>query len=147
MDSSAEPEPLNRDGFEAFSRRAADSTPVVMLNLLEFVPDGGRERYEEYGAAVAPLLEKVGGRIVFMGATAAPLLGEGAWDLVVLVEYPSRQAFLDMVGSAEYQAIGHLRTEALARGELHPLDAAPSGPRSNHPRVAGSAGPSPFPGE
>ena len=44
----------------------------------------------------------------------------GTWS--ILVEYPTRQAFLDMVGSAEYQAIGHLRTEALARGELHPMD-------------------------
>ena len=29
-----------------------------------------------------------------------------------------------MIGSAEYQAIAHLRTEALARAELHPLDSA-----------------------
>lgn len=55
---------------------------------------------------------------------ASVLLGEDSWDLVVLVEYPSRQAFLDMIGSAEYQAIGHLRAEALARGELHPMDPA-----------------------
>jgi hypothetical protein len=27
-----------------------------------------------------------------------------------------------MLGSEEYQAIAHLRTEALAEGELHPLD-------------------------
>ena len=32
----------------------------------------------EYGAAVAPSLEKVGGRIVWAGEPAAPLLGEGA---------------------------------------------------------------------
>jgi uncharacterized protein (DUF1330 family) len=95
-----------------------------MLNLLAFQPDGGRERYEEYGAAVAPLLEKAGGRIVFVGAPAAALLGEGSWDLVVLVEYPTRQAFLDMIGSAEYQAIAHLRSEALVKGELHPMDPA-----------------------
>jgi hypothetical protein len=38
--------------------------------------------------------------------------------------YPSRQAFLDMIGSAEYEAIGYLRTEALVRGELHPMDPA-----------------------
>jgi hypothetical protein len=33
-----------------------------------------------------------------------------------------------MVGSAEYQAIAHLRTEALTRGELHPMDPAPAVP-------------------
>ncbi len=128
MDASVDPEPLNKDGFAVFAGRAGDGTPVVMLNLLAFEPDGGRERYEEYGEAVAPLLAKVGGRIVFMGAPAPPLLGDGPWDLVVLVEYPTRQAFLDMVGSPEYQAIGHLRTEALSRGELHPMDPAPAGP-------------------
>jgi uncharacterized protein (DUF1330 family) len=128
MDASAEAEPLNKEGFAAFSERAAEDTPVVMLNLLAFQPDGGRQRYEEYGAAVAPLLEKAGGRIVFLGQPAAPLLGDGSWDLVVLVEYPTRRSFLEMIGSAEYQAIAHLRSEALVRGELHPMDPAPELP-------------------
>ncbi|MSO41940.1 MAG: DUF1330 domain-containing protein [Solirubrobacterales bacterium] len=93
-----------------------------MLNLLEFVPDGGAERYAEYGEAVAPLLERVSGRPVYAGSPDGVLIGEGGWDLVVLVEYPTRQAFMDMVSSPEYQEIGHLRTEALARAELHPMD-------------------------
>jgi uncharacterized protein (DUF1330 family) len=124
MEASAQPERLNDEGFAAFGARAGDGTPVTMLNLLAFEPDGGRERYEEYGAAVAPLLERAGGRIAYMGDPAAALLGEDSWDLVILVEYPTRQAFLEMVASPEYLAIGHLRTEALARGELHPLDTA-----------------------
>jgi uncharacterized protein (DUF1330 family) len=124
MNASTEPERPNQDGFAAFAARAGDGTPVVMLNLLAFRPEGGRERYEEYGAAVAPLLEKAGGRIVWFGASAKALLGEGSWDLVVLVEYPTRQAFLDMVGSEEYRAIEHLRSEALTKGELHPMDQA-----------------------
>lgn len=124
MDASTQPERPNQEGFAAFAARAGDGTPVVMLNLLAFRPEGGRERYEEYGAAVAPLLEKVGGRIVWFGAPAGPLLGDGSWDLVVLVEYPTRQAFLDMVGSEKYRAIEHLRSEALVKGELHPMDAA-----------------------
>jgi uncharacterized protein (DUF1330 family) len=123
-DSSSQPERLNQEGFARFAERAAEDAPVVMLNLLAFQSEGGRERYEEYGEAVAPLLEKAGGRIVFIGDPASALLGEGSWDLVVLVEYPTRQAFLEMVGSPEYLAIGHLRTEALTRGELHPMDPA-----------------------
>lgn len=126
MSSSAGPESPNDEGLGAFSERASDGMPVVMLNLLAFEPGGGQERYQEYGEAVAPLLEDVGGRIVFLGAPAPPLLGDESWDLVVLVEYPTRQAFLDMVGSAEYQAIAHLRTAALRRGELHPMDPAPA---------------------
>lgn len=124
MDASAQPERLNEEGFAAFLPRAGDGTPVTMLNLLAFEPDGGRERYEEYGTAVAPLLERAGGRIVYLGEPAPALLGEESWDLVVLVEYPTRQAFLDMLASPEYLAIGRLRTEALAKGELHPLDTA-----------------------
>jgi uncharacterized protein (DUF1330 family) len=116
------PERLNQEGFAAYASRAGDGRPVVMLNLLRFLPDGGRERYEEYGAAVAPLLEKVGGKVSFLGEAALPLLGDKPWDLVLLVEYPTRQAFLEMVGSEEYMAIAHLRTEALAEGELHPLE-------------------------
>jgi len=127
MSAPADAEPLNREGFSTFAGRAAEG-PVVMLNLLAFKPEGGQERYEEYGEAVAPLLEKAGGRIVFFGPPALALLGESSWDLVVLVEYPTRQAFLDMIGSPEYQAIGHLRTEALTKGELHPIDPAQGAP-------------------
>lgn len=123
MGTESQPEQVNQPGLAVFAARAEEG-PVVMLNLLAFKPDGGEERYMEYGAAVAPLLEKVGGRIVFAGAASPALIGEEGWDVVALVEYPSRQAFLDMVGSAEYQAISHLRTEALAKGELHPLDQA-----------------------
>ena len=122
MEANAQPERLNQEGFAAFHGRTAESSPIVMLNLLRFKPDGGQERYGEYGAAVAPLLERAGGRIVFAGDPATALLGDDSWDLVVLVEYPTRQAFLDMISSPEYEEIGHLRTEALTRGELHPMD-------------------------
>lgn len=119
------PEELHPEGFAVFSERAAEEGAVVMLNLLSFRPDGGRERYMEYGAAVAPLLEKAGARILYAGEAATALIGPGSWDLVLLVEYPTRQAFLNMTGSSEYQEIAHLRTEALLKGELHPMDSAP----------------------
>jgi uncharacterized protein (DUF1330 family) len=123
MTETPEPERLNQEGFAAFAARSAEDAPVVMLNLLRFKPDGGQKRYAEYGAAVTPLLEKAGARVVFLGESALPLLGEGRWDSVLLVEYPTGQAFLEMIASAEYQAIGHLRTEALEHGELHPMSA------------------------
>ncbi len=124
MTETPEPERLNQEGFAAFAARASEDVPVVMLNLLRFKPDGGEERYAEYGAAVTPLLEKAGGRAVFLGKSALPLLGEGRWDSVLLVEYPTGQAFLEMITSAEYEAIGYLRTEALEHGELHPMSTA-----------------------
>lgn len=116
------PELPNEAGFAAISERAGEDSVVTMLNLLEFKDEGGRERYAEYGEAVAPLLEAAGGRVVFAGEANSVLLGEDSWDMVLLVEYPNRKSFLEMIGSDDYRAIAHLRTEALARGELHPLD-------------------------
>jgi uncharacterized protein (DUF1330 family) len=121
MNSQSTPEPPSDQGFADLVNRA-DEGPVTMLNLLAFKPDGGQERYAEYGAAVLPLLEKAGGRLVFQGEASPVVLGGDSWDLVLLVEYPTRRAFLEMIQSPEYQEIAHLRTEALARGELHPLN-------------------------
>lgn len=117
-------ERLRPDGFEAFGERAAEG-PVVMLNLLKFEPDGGRERYREYGEATAPLLERVGGRLLTAYRPDPALIGDDfEWDLVALVEYPTRQAFLDMISSPEYQEITHIRTEALRAAALVPFDPA-----------------------
>lgn len=121
IDAQVAPEPPNEEGFADLTSRLDDGS-VTMLNLLAFKPDGGRERYLEYGAAVLPLLEKAGGHVVFQGQAAPVVLGNESWDLVLLVEYPTRRAFLEMIQSPDYQAIAHLRTEALAKGELHPLD-------------------------
>jgi uncharacterized protein (DUF1330 family) len=119
----ADPERINEAGIKRLLERAGDG-PVVMLNLLAFKPDGGAERYAEYAQAVAPLLEGVGGRVLFAGAAGEAVIGEAGWDVIALAEYPSRQAFLDMTSAPEYEAIAHLRTEALERSELHPMDPA-----------------------
>jgi uncharacterized protein (DUF1330 family) len=111
---------LNPVELQELTERAGEG-PVVMLNLLDFKPDGP-ERYAEYGAAVQPLLEKAGGRVIFAGGANAPLIGPSKWDLVLLVAYPTRGAFLEMISSPEYLEIAHLRTEALERSELHPLE-------------------------
>ena len=122
-------EQLDPAAFEEFLARSrgADDGPVVMLNLIALQPDGGFERYGLYGEAVAPILERIGGRLLFSGAGGAALIGsEQRWDLVLLVEYPSREAFLGMIGSPEYQAIAHLRTEAITASELRPLEPGPA---------------------
>ncbi len=120
-------EELNREGIADLAARAGEGTPVVMLNLLAFDGEAGRESYARYGEAVAPLLAGVGGELLYAGEPATPAIGEQRWDLVLLVRYPTRQAFLDMVGSPEYAEISHLRTEALKRSELHPLDTLQDG--------------------
>jgi uncharacterized protein (DUF1330 family) len=97
--------------------------PVTMLNLLRFKPDGGRESYNKYAKAIIPFLEKVGGEVLYLGDTSTPLVQPPSgndWDAVLLVTYPSRQAFSQMVADPEYQQITHLRTEALQAAVLQP---------------------------
>ena len=113
---------INDNALESLKRRAADG-PVTMLNLLKFKPGGGWAQYARYAAATAPLLEKAGGKVAHLGKAAEEVIGtDNDWDLVLLVTYPTRGAFLSMVGSEAYQAIAHLRAEALTRSALVALD-------------------------
>lgn len=101
--------------------RSGEAGPVVMLNLLKFEPDGGAESYRHYGEGVMPILASIGARLLWQGAPTSVVIGDDEadrWDAVVLVEYPSRQAFLDMVSSPEYQAIAGRRSQALVDSRL-----------------------------
>jgi hypothetical protein len=57
MSASLEPTP---EQVAALAARQADA-PVVMINLLQFKADGGRESYLRYMREVAPHLQRVGG--------------------------------------------------------------------------------------
>ena len=94
--------------------------PVVMLNLLRYRPDGGREEYAEYALKVQPFLAGVGGELIYAGECATALVAPEAhdWDMVALVRYPSPQAFLDMVFNEDYQQITGIRAHALEAAVL-----------------------------
>ncbi|WP_366921804.1 DUF1330 domain-containing protein [Metallumcola ferriviriculae] len=93
--------------------------PVVMLNLLKFKDDGGEEAYARYAAVVTKMITDLGGRIIFAGQTHELLTGEDRWDSVLLVEYPSRKDFLNMIRSEEYKRAHVHRQEALERAVLY----------------------------
>ena len=95
--------------------------PVVMLNLLRFKPDGGRESYAKYAAALRDTyLDKYGAEVLYAGNGSTALVAEDgqAWDAVLIVRYPSRTAFSKMVADPEYQQFTHFRTEALTEAVL-----------------------------
>jgi uncharacterized protein (DUF1330 family) len=100
--------------------------PVVMLNLLRFRDrsgDGGgsgRASYGRYGESVRSLLEAAGGRVLWQGRADSVVIGDDAdaWDAVILVEYPSRARFLDMVSQPSYREVSDHRTNALVDSRL-----------------------------
>ncbi len=104
---------------EDLLRNLPDTGPVVMVNLVrlrERSADGdgsGWDAYVRYSQGVSPLIKAHRATILWTG-TAEGLafgdLGEGRWDYVVLVRYPSRAAFLEMVTSPEY-ALANLHRE------------------------------------
>ena len=93
--------------------------PVVMLNLLRFKP-GGRPSYDEYARRIVPFVDEVGAEVVYFGDCSTQLVAPDAhrWDAVLLVRYPSREAFSRMVANPAYQEITALRTEALEEAVL-----------------------------
>ncbi|MDG4782356.1 DUF1330 domain-containing protein [Micromonospora sp. WMMD961] len=96
--------------------------PVVMLNLLRFA-DGGRKSYASYAAELRKtLLPRYGGEVIYAGAGGRALVAEDgqAWDAVLLVRYPSRQAFCAMVADPAYQQVTRLRAVALQEAVLQP---------------------------
>lgn len=111
----------------ALERLLADQSgePVTMLNLLRFRPDGGRERYEEYVAQTADVGARHGLQLAFAGVGERALVAEPGqeWDMVALVRYPDRRAFVEFVRDPDYRAVAHLRTEALLETVLQPLSA------------------------
>ena len=102
--------------------------PVVMLNLLNyrdlaepgFGVDGlsGREAYGVYGRKFAELNPRFGGEPIWMGRALNTIIGDEDWDVVILVRYPTRRQFLDMINDPDYQAISPIRAAALADSRL-----------------------------
>jgi uncharacterized protein (DUF1330 family) len=102
--------------------------PVVMLNLLRFKDEAdgidtgvsGAEAYARYGKGVQPFLERVGGRLLLAAAAQETFIGPEAreWDMVLMVEYPSRKAFLEMATDPDYLEVHRHRDAALADSRL-----------------------------
>ena len=117
------------DQLAAMAARDPDE-PVVMLNLLRYREqaeagcgvDGltGEEAYRRYGQAFGELNPRFGGEPFWMGRGGATLIGSSdeRWDIAILVRYPTRRQFVDMLNDEEYRAIAPMRAAALADSRL-----------------------------
>ncbi len=99
----------------------APGEPVVMINLLHFKEPDGVGHYRSYAQGVVTHLEAAGGRVLYSGSAKAFVIGDGErpwWDAILVVEYPSPDAFLKMVSDPDYLEVHTHREAALDRAEL-----------------------------
>ena len=127
--ASIEPSP---EQLRALVAEANGDAPVVMINLLRYreravyapgadvEPCSGRDAYGRDQVGVTPLLAEAGASVLWFGRARQTVIGPDAehWDDAILVQYPSRSAFLAMVSRPAYQRIAMHRTAALADSRL-----------------------------
>lgn len=104
--------------------------PVVMLNLLRFRDKAdysddygecsGREAYQQYMKEAAACVSAVGAEVIWSGRSVGSLIAppDESWDQVLLVRYPSIDAFMAMIQSSEYKGVVKHRTAALRDSRL-----------------------------
>lgn len=128
MTEPVEPTPAQLEAFAG----ADQSAPVCMVNLLKFrdraeYPDGrdagglsGRDAYGLYGAVAMKKIAEVGGRFLWGTPCEMTFVGDGRddWDMIAIVYYPSRAAFLRMVAMPDYLEASEHRRAGLARTAL-----------------------------
>lgn len=113
----------NQDQFDALAENT-NQNPFVMLNLLKFKNKEGRKAYLRYIAESGPFVKGVGAKVIYFGKANELVYGSETWDILMLVQYPSRKAFLEMANNPDYLKVHELREEALERAVLYATDPA-----------------------
>ena len=127
----------DREAWQLFKDLPRDQ-PIQMLNLVRVKdladypaghPDHGKgvsglDAYRAYGRTTAHIFARVGGRQVWAGKPQVMVTGPNteAWDIAFIAEYPSSQAFLEMVRDPEYQQLVQHRSAGVADSRLLRLD-------------------------
>lgn len=115
-----------KEAFVDFMKNYPSDTPLVMLNILKFKEtatggeESGKSAYNRYGKRVHPLMVKHGGEVLWAGTPQKTIIGdlENQPDRILLVKWPSKEAFIAFTTSEEYQPIGKDREMALEYGAL-----------------------------
>jgi hypothetical protein len=86
-------------------RATAPVGPVVMINLLKFLPNGGREAYRRYIETATRASVDAGTvtKVIYNG-TAGPDVANGEdWDYVIVVEYACIDDYANLMVHPIYQ--------------------------------------------
>lgn len=123
----------NREQFVEYAKSDLDGE-VVMLNLLRFARTGasdeesGAAAYGRYSDQVIKMVEAQGGTIVWSGRPHHVFIGDpeaDRWDAAVLVMYPSREKFMEMVSTPEYNEAHEDRESGLEATVVLACEPAP----------------------
>ena len=107
--------------------------PIAVLNLFKFnlvaqyqaedpeygtpaAEISGAEAYQKYSAEAGPPIYALGGRLHVSTAVDQVAIGppDKSWDMVGILVFPSRQAFIDMMDDPKFQTASRHRKAALA---------------------------------
>ena len=125
-------EDLNPSALDELSK-VPDGEPFAIINLLLYkkwadYPEGtvtekltGQQAYERYAELSIPFVNKVRGVPMWRGNFGINLIGpeDEQWDEILIMQYPSRSAFEEMLSDPEYQAIVFHRTAAVKDSRLY----------------------------
>lgn len=120
------------DQLRGFAERMPAGEPILMLNLLRFnqqanypadsghAPCSGQEAYSRYSRTALHKVRAAGGDVQVAAGVQLALIApeQESWDEMLLVRYPSPEAFLAMLADEEYRAATVHRTAALADSRL-----------------------------
>lgn len=120
------------DQLKRFAEQMPAGEPILMLNLLRFnvdamypagsgqQPCSGPEAYVRYSRTARQKVYAAGGAVETMANVQLALIApeHEDWDELLLVRYPSPEAFLAMLADPDYQAATIHRTAALADSRL-----------------------------
>jgi hypothetical protein len=99
-------------------------SPLTMINLIKFKErsddgDGsGQDAYARYSRGIVAKLKEVEGIVEWAGESKGVAFGPaewGDWDFIAKVSYPTKEHFLTLLTSSEFEAANHHRLNGVER--------------------------------
>ncbi|MEM6317044.1 MAG: DUF1330 domain-containing protein [Bacteroidota bacterium] len=115
-----------KEQFQELVKNYPKDQPVVMINILRYKEktgngeETGEAAYARYGQNVLPFLKKAGGRLLWRGDVRHTVIGdvEQPPQVVLLVQYPNIDKFIEMSTDPAYIEVAKDRTLGLEYGGL-----------------------------
>ena len=112
--------------IKALIKEYPKGQPIVMINILRYKDktgngeETGEAAYAKYGLNVLPFMKKVGARLLWRGDVKHTVIGtaDNQPHVVLLVEYPSVDKFIEMTSNPDYLKAAEDRTLGLEYGGL-----------------------------